>query len=127
MNETLAIVVTYNRKELLKKCIHHLLNQTIQKLDILIVDNASTDGTGELVQNLYCENERIHYENMGNNLGGAGGFAYGIKWAVMQGYDYLWIMDDDTIPENNALEEFIKKDHLLKRKLWNFCQAMQNG
>ena len=52
MNETLAIVVTYNRKELLKKCIHHLLNQTIQKLDILIVDNASTDGTGELVQNL---------------------------------------------------------------------------
>ena len=114
MNETLAIVVTYNRKELLKKCIHHLLNQTIQKLDILIVDNASTDGTGELVQNLYCENERIHYENTGNNLGGAGGFAYGIKWAVMQGYDYLWIMDDDTIPENNALEEFIKKDHLLK-------------
>lgn len=114
MNETLAIVVTYNRKELLKKCIHHLLNQTIQKLDILIVDNASTDGTGELVQNLYCENERIHYENTGNNLGGAGGFAYGIKWAVMQGYDYLWIMDDDTIPETNALEELINKDHLLQ-------------
>lgn len=105
MESIAAVVVTYNRKELLKKCITHLQNQT-QKLDILVIDNASTDGT----QNLFVNDmDNVKYFNTGKNLGGAGGFSYGIKKAVEMGYDYLWILDDDTLPTPKALEQFLVK------------------
>lgn len=110
MNIVAAIVVTYNRKALLAKCIEKLQAQT-KTLDILIIDNASTDGTESLFDK---EIENIYYYNTGSNLGGAGGFSYGIKKAVEQGYDYLWILDDDTLPTPTALEELLRKDEELK-------------
>lgn len=106
MNNVAAIVVTYNRKELLKKCIEKLKSQTVS-LDILVIDNASTDGTNEL---FYKEVDGLHYFNTGSNLGGAGGFYFGIKKAVEFGFKYLWILDDDTMPTENALEMFLQKD-----------------
>ena len=114
MNKIAAVVVTYNRKELLKKCIEHILNQTIKQVDVVVVDNASTDGTGKEIQELYNNSSQVIYINTKKNLGGAGGFSYGIKWAVERGYDYLWIMDDDTIPESNALEELLNADETLE-------------
>lgn len=104
-NNIAAIVVTYNRKKLLKECIESLLNQTITT-DILIIDNASTDGTSELVKE-YTSLDNFIYFNTGKNLGGAGGFQYGIKKATELGYDYVWIMDDDCIPTSSALEELV--------------------
>lgn len=112
MNEVAAIVVTYNRKELLKECIEKLKEQTYP-LDILVIDNASTDGTGDMF--IYCD-KNIHYFNTGSNLGGAGGFNYGMKRAYEMGYDYFWLMDDDTMPTKTALEMFIKKDKILNGK-----------
>jgi len=109
MNDVIAIVVTYNRKDLLKECISHLKAQT-QKLDILIVDNCSTDGTSESFSN--CTDDLI-YCNTGSNLGGAGGFSFGIKKAVELGYKYLWILDDDTMPTESALEMFLNADKRL--------------
>lgn len=109
MNIVAAIVVTYNRKALLARCIEKLQAQT-KTLDILIIDNASTDGTASLFENKI---ENIYYYNTGSNLGGAGGFSYGIKKAVEQGYDYLWILDDDTLPTPTALEELLRKDEEL--------------
>lgn len=106
MNKVIAIVVTYNRKELLKKCIERLKGQTVS-LDILIIDNASTDGTGKLFSK---ENFGVYYFNTGRNIGGAGGFSFGIKKAVELGYEYLWILDDDTMPTEKALEVFLQKD-----------------
>ncbi len=109
-----AVIVTYNRKELLKKCIEHILKQTIaEKTDILVIDNASTDGTQEQLQQDFVIGEQVFYENTGSNLGGAGGFSYGIRLAVERGYEYLWIMDDDTIPKENTLEELWKANELL--------------
>lgn len=102
-----AIVVTYNRKELLLECVESLRAQTCKDLDILIVDNASTDGTKEALSELIDEGI-VLYENTGANLGGAGGFEYGVRKAVEAGYDYLWIMDDDSIPYPAALEELVK-------------------
>ena len=112
MNEVVAIVVTYNRKELLKKCIENLKKQTVS-LDILVIDNASTDGTKYLFKE---EKQNIKYFNTGSNLGGAGGFSFGIKKAVELGYKYLWILDDDTMPTENALEIFLIKDRELDGK-----------
>ncbi len=110
-----AVVVTYNRKDLLIKCIEALRTQKNCKVDILIVDNASTDGTEDELK-VYIDNGSIIYRNTGSNLGGAGGFSYGLKEAVHLGYDYLWIMDDDTIPHENALEELIKAGKKVRGK-----------
>lgn len=100
-----AIVVTYNRKKLLKECIEALLGQTYHELDILIIDNASTDGTEALVKE-YADSQ-VKYINTRANLGGAGGFQFGVKKGAELGDDYLWLMDDDSIPTPTALEELI--------------------
>ncbi len=110
MNDTVAIVVTYNRKELLKENLLSLLNQTYKQFDIMLVDNASTDGTYDFIKELIDTNDSIFYFNTGENLGGAGGFSFGIKKACLEGYKKIWIMDDDTIPERTALEELVNAD-----------------
>lgn len=107
MNSIAAIIVTYNRRALLNENIHALENQTAKNLDLLIIDNASTDGTEEMVKELAETFTNINYFNTGANLGGAGGFQYGIKKAVELKYDYLWIMDDDCIPTETALQELL--------------------
>lgn len=107
MNSTIAVVVTYNRLELLKEGITALLSQ-IYPCDILIVDNASTDETSVWAKQFVKEHSSVFYENTGANLGGAGGFNYGMRRAVEKGYDYVWIMDDDAIPDADALEELHK-------------------
>ena len=99
--KVVAVVVTYNRKKLLEECINALLMQTYSPLDILIIDNASTDGTNKLVAEF--SNSRVKYVNTGKNLGGAGGFQFGVKEAAKRNYDYLWLMDDDSIPTLGAL------------------------
>ncbi len=109
-NKTAAVVVTYNRKELLIKNIGALLSQTSRDcLDIHIIDNASTDGTREHIDK-YVSNGEVYYHNTGRNLGGAGGFSFGIKLATEKGYGTIWILDDDTIPKSTALEVLRKKD-----------------
>lgn len=114
MNKIVAIIVTYNRKVLLNEAIDALLNQTFNQFDIYIVDNASTDGTYDYIQQKIDQFQNISYMNTGENLGGAGGFHYGIKKAVEQNYQKIWIMDDDTIPTPTALEELIKADNILQ-------------
>jgi GT2 family glycosyltransferase len=113
MNKVAAIVVTYNRKKLLLENIHCLLLQSVKsELDIIVIDNASTDGTETALQSL-VKQHKIIYLNTGSNLGGAGGFQYGIKYAAEHKYAYIWVMDDDCMPTNTALEVFLKYDHLL--------------
>ena len=110
LDKILAIVVTYNRKELLKESIEALLNQTYKNFDILIVDNNSSDGTyNEVVKNY----ENLKYLNTGSNIGGAGGFNLGMKYAIENGYDYAWLMDDDSIAISTALESVVQKSKKL--------------
>lgn len=116
MNTIIAVIVTYNRKKLLEKCIDANLGQSYDKFDIVVIDNASTDGTEELVKSKMKQSSRLFYENTKANLGGAGGFSYGVKWAVNKGYDYIWLMDDDTIPDVDCLEKLLNADKLLDGK-----------
>ena len=109
MNKTAAVVVTYNRIQLLKECVAHLQTQTVP-VDILIIDNASTDGTGDLFKE---PKDSILYFNTGANLGGAGGFNYGMRKACELGYEFVWVMDDDTLPEPAALEKLLEADEKL--------------
>ena len=111
-----AVVVTYNRKILLQENIEHLLNQSKKDiLDIIIIDNASTDGTDQMLKP-YAEAKKIIYKNTGANLGGAGGFQYGIRYAAKNNYNFVWVMDDDCMPEVNTLEELLKADERLNHQ-----------
>ena len=102
------MVVTYNRLPLLRQCLAALTSQTALGLTIFLIDNASTDGTAEAVAAMTLPN--LVYRNTGKNMGGAGGFAYGVREAALAGYDALWLMDDDTLPTPTALAEFLQAD-----------------
>ena len=110
---TAAVVVTYNRKELLTENIQCLLEQKPDVPAIIIIDNHSTDGTKEAVQQ-FIDAGQIQYCDTGANLGGAGGFSFGIRYAAEKGYDYVWVMDDDCMPNPDALEKFFSADEQLK-------------
>ena len=112
MSNVVAIVVTYNRKQLLAKCINALLAQDTL-CDILIVDNASTDGTDIFLE--ANKDQRISFIRNRVNSGGAGGFYEGIRVAVERGYTYLWLMDDDTFPHDDALTNLMDADSILKQ------------
>lgn len=115
MNKIVAIVVTHNRLEMLKKCIEALLDQS-PPCDVLVVNNASTDGTEKYILEISRIYKNVSYHNTGKNLGGAGGFHIGIKLAVEAGYDYVWIMDDDCLPYEDALSELMIADEKLAGK-----------
>ena len=102
-----AVVVTYNRSALLARCVDCLLGQSEPGLDIWVIDNASTDGTAKMLAPMVRDG-RIHYANTGKNLGGAGGFEYGVRLAAACGYEYIWLMDDDSMPEPTALEALLR-------------------
>lgn len=102
-----CVVVTYNRLDLLKENIEALLSQTYKLNKIIILDNNSDDGTLEYLEE-HKENELFKIIRLEKNIGGAGGFSYGIKCAIEEGCDWVWIMDDDTIPTPNALENLLK-------------------
>lgn len=114
MKKVAAVVVTYNRKKLLLENIQSLLLQSKKYvLDIFIIDNDSTDGTKEALAN-FLNDHSINYINTGTNLGGAGGFHYGIKTVSRLDYDFVWVMDDDCMPTSTALEEFLRADKILE-------------
>jgi len=106
-----AVVVTYNRKELLDGCLQALLSQT-QPLDgIIVVDNASADGTPEFLRERgYLDNPKIDYVRLPENSGGAGGFHEGVKTGYQKGFGWLWLMDDDAVPAKDALEVLLNAD-----------------
>lgn len=95
--KVLAAVVTYNRLELLKRCIDHLKKQTYLP-DIVIINNSSTDGTEAFLQEA-----GINYITQ-ENLGSSGGWHRAIAEALEKNYDYIWLMDDDGFPDSNALQ-----------------------
>lgn len=99
-----AVVVTYNRMMMLRQCLQKL---EIQRglATIFVVDNASTDGTRHMLSEEFA---RVMVVPLQANIGGAGGFHEGIKRAYHGGYDWIWVMDDDTLPEPDALEQLLK-------------------
>ncbi len=103
-----AVVVTYNRWELLKECLDALLRQSHALDRILVLDNASTDGTPKGLEGEgYLRRDTIHYIRLSKNLGGAGGFHEGLKLAYDERYEFIWLLDDDTIVADEALEALL--------------------
>ena len=130
MNEFLsmkicAVIVTFNRQKLLLRCIDAVLNQSYKCYELLIIDNASSDNTIEVLKNRfnyqdpipYSKEVILGYENNikvivyrnHENIGGAGGFSTGLQIAHKSNlFDAFWLMDDDGYPSVNCLKEQIR-------------------
>lgn len=100
-----AVVVTFNRLDLLKRVIASLFGQTLKPDAVIVVDNGSTDGTGEWL----CQGKGLTVIRQ-ENVGGAGGFHTGIKYAYEHGFDWIWCMDDDVSPRPDCLEQLLEND-----------------
>jgi rhamnopyranosyl-N-acetylglucosaminyl-diphospho-decaprenol beta-1,3/1,4-galactofuranosyltransferase len=102
---TVAVVVAYNRRDLLIEVLDALAGQTAPVAAIVVVDNASTDDTAAVVRERY---PHVDLVSVARNTGGAGGFAVGAARAVVrQSADLVWLMDDDTVPTPSALEALL--------------------
>jgi GT2 family glycosyltransferase len=122
INETAILVVTYNRKDLLKENIEAILALSYSCFDLFIVDNCSTDGTEEAIK-MYLEDRRVRYYNTGLNLGGAGGFSFGLNTIMKNKYKFCWIMDDDAIPEKESLSVLIMNMQHLGENNFSFLAS----
>lgn len=94
-----AVVVSYNRIDLLKKCLAALESQTEPLDEIIVVENGSTDGSADYVRE---NHPGVVLFETSKNLGGAGGFAWGLDIAMAKGHEAAWLMDDDAEPEFDA-------------------------
>lgn len=103
-----AVIVTYNRKEMLAKCLDAVLGQSLVPDKVIVVDNHSTDGTKAYLQQAgYLDRAEVTLLELSENSGGAGGFYEGMKVARADGADWIWIMDDDVIPKEACLEALV--------------------
>ncbi len=105
-HDVVAVVVTWNRKQLLMGALDAVAEQDPAPKAVVVVDNASTDGTAAAVR------ERLDAVDLvvsDTNTGGAGGFATGVARALAEhDPDVLWLMDDDTVPQPGALAELLR-------------------
>jgi GT2 family glycosyltransferase len=100
-----AVIVTYNRKDELKKTVEYLTSQGLP-IEIIVIDNNSKDATQEVVKTLSL-NANIHYLLQSENLGSAGGFAAGMAYGLKNGFDYVWLFNDDSRPHPSALSTLL--------------------
>jgi GT2 family glycosyltransferase len=107
--ETVAVVlVTFNRADLLARALAALAEQTRLPDAVIVVDNASSDHTVEVLDAAGNPGlQRIHLED---NTGGAGGFHAGLASAHGQGFDRIWLMDDDVLAAPDCLEVLLRHD-----------------
>lgn len=106
-----AIIVTFNRKQLLADCLTAIEHQTSKPTVAYIIDNASADGTDEWIrENGYDRIKsgiEFRYVHLEENIGGSGGFYTGMKMAyeAKDCFDAFWVMDDDGVPEPEQLQK----------------------
>ena len=102
-----AVVVTFNRDELLKRCLDHVTLQTHAITHTIVIDNANSESTKKLV-----ESYGYIYISGAPSFGGAGGYKLGMEKAYSYNTDYVWLLDDDGYPEYNCLETQLKLSKL---------------
>jgi rhamnopyranosyl-N-acetylglucosaminyl-diphospho-decaprenol beta-1,3/1,4-galactofuranosyltransferase len=104
-----ALVLTFNRKKLVAKTIAALAGQSFPLAKIFVINNASTDGTDEVLEEFRkkLSADRFEVVTLKENVGASGGFAKGMEY-ILENSDAEWIymMDDDAVPEKRALEKF---------------------
>lgn len=114
MAKIFAFVLTYNRKDLLDRCLEAVFAQSRPCDRVIVVDNGSSDGTEAMLREKW--GARVDVYVLQQNVGAAGGFNAGMRIAYQAGADFLWVMDDDVIPAPDALEKLVEADQFLGEK-----------
>ena len=99
-----AVVLNWCGEEITADCLRSLLKSDYPNLHILLVDNASPDGSGEQLRLSFPE---INFLQTGNNLGYAGGNNRGIEWALETNSDYVLILNNDTVLDPCAVSRLM--------------------
>jgi dolichol-phosphate mannosyltransferase len=103
----LVIVPTYNERQNIARLIDAVLSKD-PRLEMLIVDDASPDGTGEIVDRIAAQNPRVHTLHRPGKLGLGTAYLAGFRWALDHGYDYVFEMDADFSHDPNHLPQFLE-------------------
>jgi GT2 family glycosyltransferase len=101
-----VIVLTWNGKDLTLQCLESLSRLDYDRADIVVVDNASTDGTAEAIRTDY--GERVTLIVNEENLGFAGGNNIGIRHALDKGSDYVLLLNNDTVVDPRLLDSLVE-------------------
>lgn len=105
MNDIGVMICNYNGKDWTISCIESLKKQSIDRFDIHVVDNASTDGSIEAIRKNFSDEVEVLINE--ENLGGAGGFDRGLRYGIKKGYKYVVLLDNDIRLD----KELIKNMH----------------
>jgi rhamnopyranosyl-N-acetylglucosaminyl-diphospho-decaprenol beta-1,3/1,4-galactofuranosyltransferase len=107
-NSVCAVMVTYNRLEILKSTLAHVLDQELSPTNIIIVNNYSTDGTKEYLDTLLTD-PRIRTIHLDANMGAGYAISQGMKLGLqIHDFDYFWVLDDDSFYKSNVLKELVE-------------------
>ena len=101
-----AVFACYNRRDTALECVRRLRGQTRPLDRVIVADNASTDGSGDALRAVGWAT--LEVLDIGDNLGNAGGIQAAMEHAFAQGMDAVWILDDDSWPRPDALEEMLR-------------------
>ncbi len=105
MKRVAAVICNFNKVDFVLDCVQSVLESKYTDFDVYVVDNASTDGSVEQLQQRYGSQITLLVNE--ENLGGSGGFNTGIRHVMAKGYPYVWCLDNDTLIDENALGELV--------------------
>jgi GT2 family glycosyltransferase len=100
-----CVIVAYNNADNIGKLLDSLLTQSKPMEEIVVLDNASSDATREIVRQRFPQ---VTLLASSSNTGVGGGYAQGMEYAYQKGYEWIWLLDGDSLPKNTALEELQK-------------------
>ena len=103
----LVIIPTYNERENISRIVPMVLEQD-QRLDVLIIDDGSPDGTGALADEIAASNPRVNVLHRSGKLGLGTAYLAGFKWASERGYDWVFQSDADFSHDPAHLPAFIQ-------------------
>lgn len=103
----LVIVPTYNERENIARLIERVLEQD-PRLEVLVVDDGSPDGTAEIVEGIIAANSRVHIMRRPRKMGLGTAYIAGFRWALERAYDYVFEMDADFSHDPGHLPEFLR-------------------
>lgn len=103
----LVIVPTYNERENIARLIDSVLAQD-PRLDLIVVDDGSPDGTGDIVESIMATNQRVHILRRPKKMGLGTAYVAGFRWALEHGYDAVFEMDADFSHDPNHLPQFLR-------------------
>lgn len=114
------LVPCFNYAQYLRECLETIQQQTFQNFEILVLDDASTDETPDLAQEMAASDARIQYYRHAQNIGHLNNYNFGIQKA--QG-ELIWLISaDDCLASNTILEEFVKQFQANPRLGYAFCR-----